>query len=70
MNVGWDSMKRFYLTGQNNFGNRGCEAIVRGTVSLLSEQFGDIEVYVPSYDIERDSKQWPEAEQAGVRFGR
>ncbi len=68
MNVGWDSMKRFYLTGQNNFGNRGCEAIVRGTVSLLSEQFGDIEVYVPSYDIERDSKQWPEAEKAGVRF--
>ena len=61
-------MKRFYLTGQNNFGNRGCEAIVRVRSPCCLNNSGDIEVYVPSYDIERDSKQWPEAEKAGVRF--
>ena len=35
-------MKRFYLSGQRTFGNRGCEAIVRPAVGLLLEQFGAI----------------------------
>ncbi len=61
-------MKKFYLTGHNSFGNRGCEAIVRSTVTLLREQFGDIEVLVPSKDIPRDQAQWPQASQYGVRF--
>lgn len=61
-------MKRFYLTGQRTFGNRGCEAIVRSTVLLLKEQLGDIKVLVPSNDIERDSAQWPEAAEQGVEF--
>lgn len=61
-------MKRFYLTGQRTFGNRGCEAIVRSTVRLLQEQLGKIEVLVPSDDIERDSAQWPEAAEQGVKF--
>jgi len=61
-------MKSFYLTGHKTFGNRGCEAIVRSTVGLLKQQFGDIEVLVPSNDILRDSGQWPDAEVSGVRF--
>jgi len=61
-------MKRFYLTGHNTFNNRGCEAIVRGTVTLLKEQFGDIEVLVPSLDMSQDAKQWPDAAEQGVRF--
>lgn len=61
-------MKNFYLSGQNTFENRGCEAIARSTVILLKEQFGEIEVLVPSSNIERDKRQWPEAEANGVKF--
>ena len=61
-------VRRFYFTGQHTFSNRGCEAIVRSTVGLLKQQFGDIEVLVPSNDISWDSKQWPEADEYGVRF--
>ena len=63
-------MKSFYLSGQRTFGNRGCEAIVRSTVGLLRAQFGEVEVLVPSMDIERDRAQWPEAGGLGVRFVR
>ena len=63
-------MKRFYLSGQRTFRNRGCEAIVRSTVDLLKEQFGDVEVLVPSINIERDSAQWPGASKQGVRLVR
>lgn len=61
-------MKRFYLTGQRTFANRGCEAIVRSTVSLLRDQAGDVEVLVPSNDVEADLAHWPDAESCGVRF--
>lgn len=61
-------MKRFYLTGHYTFSNRGCEAIVRSTVGLLREQFGEIEVLVPSSDIAKDHAQWPEAGSLGVQF--
>lgn len=59
---------RFYLTGQNNFGNRGCEALVRSTVGLVREALGPAEFLVPSLDIPRDSAQWPDASAQGVRF--
>jgi polysaccharide pyruvyl transferase WcaK-like protein len=61
-------MKTIYLTGQNNFGNRGCEALVRSTVATLRSQLGDTRFFVPSLDIPRDSAQWPEAVASGVRF--
>jgi colanic acid/amylovoran biosynthesis protein len=63
-------VKRFYLSGQRTFRNRGCEAIVRSTVALLKEQFGDVEVLVPSMDIARDSAQWPDAADHGVNLVR
>lgn len=61
-------MKRFYLTGQRTFGNRGCEALVRSTVGLLNKHFGRTEILVPSDDIARDKAQWPEASAQGVKF--
>lgn len=61
-------MKRVYLNGQRTFGNRGCEAIVRSTVAALREAYGDVRVLVPSIDIPRDSRQWPEAPDHGVEF--
>ncbi|CAM8667747.1 WcaK Polysaccharide pyruvyl transferase family protein [Comamonadaceae bacterium] len=63
-------MKKFYLSGQNNFGNRGCEALVRSTLQLLKAEFGEVEVLVPSYRPDLDLRQWPDAIQAGCRFVR
>ena len=63
-------MKRIYLSGQSSFGNRGCEAIVRSTVELLNDCFKDIEVLVPSVDIEKDKKQWPDSINHNVIFVR
>lgn len=61
---------RVHLTGHSSFQNRGCEAIVRSTVVLLREQFGDLRVLVPSTDQDWDSGQWPEARAMGVEFCR
>jgi colanic acid/amylovoran biosynthesis protein len=63
-------VKRFYLAGQNNFGNRGCEALVRSTLQLLKAEFGNVEVLVPSYRPDLDAKQWPEAASEGCQFVR
>lgn len=63
-------MKKFYLSGQNNFGNRGCEALVRSTLQLLKAEFGEVEILVPSYRPDLDIKQWPDAVQAGCKFVR
>jgi colanic acid/amylovoran biosynthesis protein len=62
------NVKVVYLTGQNNFGNRGCEALVRSTIFLLRKHLGDVRFLVPSLDIPRDSAQWPEAAEHGVTF--
>lgn len=61
-------MKKFYLAGHNNFGNRGCEALVRSTVQMLTEKFGPSEFLVPSYDAASDGRQWRDHADQGVRF--
>lgn len=61
-------MTRFYLSGQNSFSNRGCEAIVRSTVKLINQVFESPEILVPSNNIESDRKQWPEYKSYGVEF--
>lgn len=43
---------------------------MRSTVELLKAEFGDVEVLVPSYRPDLDSKQWPDARKAGCRFVR
>lgn len=63
-------MPKFYLSGQNNFGNRGCEALVRSTLQLLQSEFDDVEILVPSFRPDLDAKQWPEAEKSGCKFVR
>jgi colanic acid/amylovoran biosynthesis protein len=60
--------KTFYLTGQNNFGNRGCEALVRSTVLAVRSVLPDARFLVPSADIPRDAAQWPEAAAEGVEL--
>lgn len=46
--------KRFVLAGHGGFYNRGCEAIVRTTASLLREQFPECEIALISNDAVRD----------------
>lgn len=58
----------FYLAGQTNFGNRGCEALVRGTANMLSSQLPGAKILCPLKDIVRDSQQWSSAESFGVNF--
>jgi len=59
---------RIYLAGQSNFGNRGCEALVRSTAQVIRERLGPVEFLVPSLDARRDERQWPEAAAHGIRF--
>ncbi len=59
---------KFYLAGQTNFGNRGCEALVRGTAKMISSVLPDARILCPLKDIERDSQQWSAAESFGVSF--
>ena len=47
-------MRTFLLVGHGGFFNRGCEALVRVTCSLLRERFGDVEVVLASLDYARD----------------
>lgn len=57
-----------YLTGQNNFGNRGCEALVRSTVQAVRAVAPQARFLVPSGDIASDSAQWPGAAAQGVQL--
>ena len=59
---------KLYLAGHHTFGNRGCEALVRSTVSVLQSSLGPVKVLVPSFDPVRDRAQWPGSAQAGVEF--
>lgn len=45
---------KFVLVGQPGFFNRGCEAIVRTTVALLRQRFGEPEVVLASYRPRED----------------
>ena len=61
-------MTTIYLAGQTNFGNRGCEALVRSAVSTVSHAMPGTEFLVPSHDKARDAAQWPEAAAEPIRF--
>lgn len=58
----------FYLAGQSNFGNRGCEALVRSIVSLVQTQCTDARFEVPALNRMEDAAQWPEMPAMGARF--
>lgn len=59
---------RYYFAGQEGFGNRGCEALIRSIVALLKEGDPNSEFFCPSHSPDADRRQWPEAEGLGVQF--
>lgn len=59
---------KFYLAGQSNFGNRGCEALVRSIVGLIKTKYPDAHFLCPSGAPSLDGKQWKSAAQQGVVF--
>lgn len=61
-------MTAFFLAGHNNFGNRGCEALVRSVSGLIRERFDDAAFVTPSVAIDLDRQQWQDAHQFGIRF--
>lgn len=61
-------MITFFIAGQKSFGNRGCEALTRGTSRMLKDHFGNVRIIVPSEHIGLDKKQWPEHADFGVEF--
>ena len=61
-------MKNILINGHQNFGNRGCEALVRSLVILLRLKFGAVTIYVPSSNPKLDAKQYPNHKEDGVEF--
>lgn len=59
---------RFYLAGHQEFGNRGCEALVRSVMTIVGERFPGATFVIPSIDVHRDSAQWPELARSGGQF--
>lgn len=59
---------KFYLAGQSNFGNRGCEALVRSIVGLVRHKYQDAHFFCPSYAQTLDGQQWKDAAQQGLVF--
>lgn len=59
---------KFYLAGQNNFGNRGCEALVRSTYHLISQVYPEATLLVPSFKKELDEQQWKLRPQESIQF--
>ena len=49
-------MKTFLLVGHGGFYNRGCEAIVRCTNSLLQERFRDTHIILSSRSYQQDRR--------------
>lgn len=62
------NMPVIYFGGQDNFGNRGCEALIRSIVKTIRAEFPDAQFLVPSHNLPNDAKQWPQAQSLGVEF--
>lgn len=61
-------MMKIYFAGQDNFGNRGCEALVRSSVDIIRREFGEAGFAAPSWNPTLDARQWPQAHGLGVSF--
>lgn len=61
-------MPTIYFAGQDNFGNRGCEALIRSSVKTIRQQIPNAKFLVPTKNYAQDSTQWPDADKQNVSF--
>lgn len=61
-------MKTIYFCGQDNFGNRGCEALIRANIKTIRSVIPDSHFIIPSNNPKQDSDQWRQFDQTGVEF--
>lgn len=61
---------KFYLAGQHNFGNRGCEALVRSVTGIVRERISGAQFLVPTLNAALDGPQWPSMFEQGGEFVR
>lgn len=59
---------KLFFAGQHNFGNRGCEALVRSTSAMIHSRFSESTIYCPSHLIELDKRQWSNSNSSGIQF--
>lgn len=59
---------KIYFAGHNNFGNRGCEALIRSITGLVRQQLPGAQFNVPATRADLDARQWPGHAEAGVQF--
>lgn len=59
---------RFFFAGQNNFGNRGCEALIRSITGIINSYTDGSTYFCPSHLGLLDHQQWQDANKAGVQF--
>lgn len=56
------------ITGQNNFGNHGCEALVKSTVVAFKKKYPEALFKIPSISIKDDIKFWKDYKNYDVEF--
>lgn len=61
-------MTVIYFAGQDNFGNRGCEALIRSSIKTIRQYIPGAVFLVPAKSAKQDAIQWPEAKIHGVTF--
>lgn len=61
-------MTTIYFAGQDNFGNRGCEALIRSSVKTIRQHMPDAKFLVPTKNREHDAAQWLDARKQNVTF--
>ena len=54
-------MKKILINGQKNFGNRGCEALIRSIVKLIKNKYSDAKIFIPSSNPLLDRKQFDDS---------
>lgn len=59
---------KIYFAGQSNFGNRGCEALVRSTTALIRKRYPNTIFLTPSVYPALDNYQWVHAMDNNVKF--
>ncbi len=57
-----------YYAGQSQFGNRGCEALVRSTSVMIKNALPDAQFLCPSVQADLDRAQWPQAHEVNLQF--